>query len=43
MPWCMSAVPLSLNSELTALYEKRYQKFKQIYPTCKPLFKELAK
>lgn len=31
------------DAELTALYEERYQKFKQIYPTCKPLFKELAK
>ena len=30
------------DSELTALYEERYQKFKQIYPTCKPLFKALA-
>ena len=28
--------------ELTARYEERYQKFKQIYPTCKPLFKKLA-
>lgn len=31
------------DAELTARYEERYQKFKQIYPTCKPLFKELAK
>ena len=31
------------DAELTALYEERYQKFKQIYPTCKTLFKELAK
>ena len=30
------------DAELTALYEERYQKFKQIYPTCKPLFKALA-
>ena len=27
---------------LTARYEERYRKFKQIYPTCKALFKELA-
>lgn len=31
------------DAELTARYEERYQKFKQIYPTCKALFKELAK
>lgn len=28
--------------ELTARYEERYQKFKQIYPACKTLFKVLA-
>ena len=28
--------------ELTALYEERYQKFSQIYPACKALFKQLA-
>ena len=27
---------------ITARYEERYQKFKKIYPTLKPLFKELA-
>ena len=27
---------------LTALYEERYRKFKQIYPACKPLFQALA-
>lgn len=30
------------NPALTARYEERYRKFKQIYPTCKALFKELA-
>ncbi len=30
------------DAELTARYEERYQKFKQIYPACKPLFKALA-
>lgn len=28
-------------AELTALYEKRYQKFKKIYPACKELFAAL--
>ena len=28
-------------AELAALYEERYQKFKAIYPTVKPLFKVL--
>ncbi len=26
---------------LTALYEERYQQFRQIYPTCKSLFPKL--
>lgn len=30
------------DAELTARYEERYQKFKQIYPSCKALFKKLA-
>ena len=30
------------DAELTARYEERYQKYKQIYPACKPLFKQLA-
>ena len=30
------------DAELAARYEERYQKFKQIYPACKDLFKELA-
>ena len=34
--------PAVSDPELTARYEERYQKFKQIYPTCKPLFKKLA-
>ena len=29
--------------ELVAKYEKRYQQFRQIYPTCKQLFAEFAK
>ena len=29
--------------ELAALYEKRYQQFRQIYPACKNLFAELVK
>ena len=29
--------------ELVAKYEERYQEFKQIYPACKDLFKNLAK
>lgn len=28
--------------ELTALYEERYAKFKEIYPTCKNLFRRLS-
>ncbi len=31
------------NAELVAKYEKRYQKFCQIYPTCKPLYDALIK
>ena len=27
--------------ELAARYERQYQKFKQIYPACKELFKEI--
>lgn len=27
--------------ELTALYELRYQKFREIYPVCRPLFQQL--
>ena len=27
--------------ELAAKYEKRYQKFKELYPVMKPLFKNL--
>lgn len=27
--------------QLTALYEERYQQFRQIYPTCKTLFLNL--
>ena len=30
------------DAELTARYEERYQKYKQIYPVCRPLFKQLA-
>lgn len=30
------------DAELTARYEERYQKYKQIYPACRPLFKQLA-
>lgn len=30
------------DAELTAKYEERYQKFKQIYPACKPLFKVIG-
>lgn len=30
------------DAELTARYEERYRKFKEIYPTCKPLFKKMA-
>ncbi len=30
-------------TELTALYEDKYQKFKKIYPACKELFAELQK
>ena len=29
------------DAELVAKYEDRYQRFKQIYPTCKELFKKL--
>ena len=29
--------------ELVAKYEKQYEKFKQIYPTCKDLFEVLVK
>ena len=29
-------------AELTALYNERYDKFKQIYPTCKELFGRLS-
>ena len=28
---------------LVAKYEKRYQQFREIYPTCKGLFKNMAK
>jgi len=28
--------------ELTALYEERYQAFRQIYPACKNLFQKLS-
>nr|WP_317283715.1 xylulokinase [uncultured Sellimonas sp.] len=31
------------DSELTAKYEKQYQKFRQIYPTVKTLYRELQK
>ena len=30
------------DAELAAKYEERYQQFKQIYPTCKELFKKLS-
>ena len=30
------------DAELTARYEERYQKFRQIYPSCKALFRALA-
>lgn len=30
------------DAELTARYEERYQKFRQIYPACKELFQKLA-
>ena len=30
------------DAELTARYEERYQKFRQIYPACKGLFQKLA-
>ena len=30
-------------TELMALYEKKYRKFRQIYPACKELFAELVK
>lgn len=30
------------DAELTARYEERYQKYKQIYPACRPLFRQLA-
>ena len=29
--------------ELTAKYDARYQQFREIYPTCKPLFDIITK
>ena len=41
--WTMSRAVdyIEPDPALTALYEERYQKFKAIYPTVKPLFKVL--
>jgi xylulokinase len=36
------AQTISPDAELTALYNERYAKFRQIYPTLKPLFETLA-